>query len=242
MLHAHNRTLPAIRIPESAAVAIRLWRAHLTWAEVQSLRGRARGRLLECFADRAPVVLLEMDGSLIGVGCRLFALEGGDSERLLGHASVGIGDGLRGDSSYQNAMELMAVVWGLAALGQLGYRDCCIRIRGDSRTILEWTCSTRGAFQSVRARSPVIAFVAVCGRFGFSIDRDPQWIAGEVNVVCDGLSRLVSVDAELVGPRVTLVHGDRLQQLCHPRNIPVGVVGVTNRFREVIEAFAGRPK
>ena len=58
---------------------------------------------------------------------------------------------LKGDSSYQNTVELMAVVWGLAGLGQLGFQNCGVRIRGDSETVLRWTCATRESFGSTSA-------------------------------------------------------------------------------------------
>ena len=153
MLNAFNRTRHSIfLIPESVRGAIRLWRAHLFWAEIQTVRGAPRGRSLESFDLRPPILVLEMDGSLTGLGCRLFTRDPhSGSERLLGHMKATLVDDLGGDSSYQNTMELLAVVWGLAGLGQLGYQNCGVRIRGDSDTVLHWTSSTRGSFGSILA-------------------------------------------------------------------------------------------
>ena len=169
------------------------------------MRGAPRGRSLESFDLRPPILVLEMDGSLTGLGCRLFTRDPhSGSERLLGHMKATLVDDLGGDSSYQNTMELLAVVWGLAGLGQLGYQNCGVRIRGDSDTVLHWTSSTRGSFGSILARGSLIAFVATCRKFDFVIDRELQWISGEDNCACDALSRQAPFPLEELGNEVVL--------------------------------------
>jgi ribonuclease HI len=182
-----------------------------------------------------------MDGSLTGLGCRLFKLNPpSDSEHLLGHMKAVLGEDLRGDSSYQNTMELLAVVWGLAGLGQLGYQNCGIRIRGDSDTVLRWTSATRGSFGSTLARGSLIAFVAVCQKYDFVIDRNYQWISGSDNCACDALSRQVAFPPEELGEEVVLECGDELMHWCTPANNPVGDVELNRRFNLVMGVLPPR--
>ena len=205
------------------------------------MRDAPRGRSLESFELRPPQLVVEMDGSLAGLGCRLFSRDPlSGSEYLLGHMRAVLVEDLKGDSSYRNTMELMAVVWGLAGLGQLGFQNCGVRVRGDSETVLRWTCATRGSFGSTRARGCLIAFVAVCRKFDFVIDREFQWIKGEDNCACDALSRQVSFPLEELGVELVLERQDELMHLCTPSNNPVGDVELDRRFNLAMEALPTR--
>ena len=115
------------------------------------MSGAHHGRPMETFRVRQPSVVLKMDGSLYGIGCRFFSLFESGEERLLGHSSAPTVDDMAGRPELQNTVELMAVVYGLAVLGRCGYRNCCIRIRGDSTTAQKRTYSTAFTFKSVNA-------------------------------------------------------------------------------------------
>ena len=164
---------------------------------------------------------------MTGLGCRLFALDplsGG--ERLLCPTRAVLVEDLNGDSSYQNTMELMVVVWGLAGLCQLGG----VRIRGDSEILLRWTCVTRGSFGSTSAPGCLMAFVAVSRKFDFAIDRGFQWIKGEDSCACNDLSRQVSFPSKELGVELVLERQEELMHLCTPSNNPVGDVEMDRRF------------
>ena len=85
--------------PESTKVVIKMWRAHM----------------------------VEFDGALMGVGVRLFRI---DPEGVVGETVFACGVGLttdftcgfKGDSLYQNAMELLAFAVWLGAVVKLGGR------------------------------------------------------------------------------------------------------------------------
>ena len=129
--------------PESAKVVIKMWRAYMVTSEIRKKKGELRGRDLDSFRERKASWLVEFDGALRGVRVRLYRV---DPEGVVGEVVFACGIGLTtdfkcgfgGNSSYQNAMELLAFTVGLGAVVKLGGEGSKVRLRGDSTTVLSW--------------------------------------------------------------------------------------------------------
>ena len=171
-----------------AETAIRLWRVLLLRTEMNVRLNSSTGRPLELFRLRPPSYVIEFDGSLTGVGFRIFALVD-DCEILYGAGALTAAFDLDDDSSYQNTMELAAVVSALVLLATSGVSGTAVRLRGDSVSVLTWLSRSSPSIDSSIAKSATIAFVACCLRYDFVVDPEFLWIAGTENVFCDSLSR-----------------------------------------------------
>ena len=134
--------------------------------------------------------LIEYDSSLTGLGVRIFQLGGMGrrEETLVIVAGLDTPFQLKGDSSFQNTMEFMAVVLGLGLLAKEGVHNARFRLRGDSRTSLAWAKKHRfKPGPSEATASAFLLFNQVCGLcMG---EEDNEFILGLINVECDGLSR-----------------------------------------------------
>ena len=142
---------------------------------------------METFRKRDPIWVVEFDGCFTGGGLRLFSLEEGGEQRLRYAGSGNADYKLKGNSAYQNAMELLVVVVALVALARLGVRGETVRLRGDSVTVLEW--AKKGRYNSGHAMTMGIVMVVVGEMFQLQISEDPQHMLSEDNYLCDSLSR-----------------------------------------------------
>ena len=127
---------------------------------------------------------------------------------------------LKGDSSFQNTMEFMAVVLGLGLLAKEGIHNARFRLRGDSRTSLAWAKKHRfKPGPSEATASAFLLFNQVCGLcMG---EEDNEFILGLINVECDGLSRGKNPAQLGYDPSIirSILPGDTLYQLvclCDP--------------------------
>jgi hypothetical protein len=188
-----------IKLSAEAKITIRLWRSFLIASELRANKGYPRGRDIDSFQLRVPSFRLEFDGSLKGLGFRVFLIQN-DFETLLYSGAVLLAFDLRGLAMYQNAMELAAVVCGLASLAHRGVRRSAVCLRGDSMSVLEWTADSQTTFKSTIARSAAMLFSAICDRFDLTIDKGWQHLLSEQNGACDDLSRGVPISANLIGP------------------------------------------
>ena len=157
-----------------------LWRAMLTLLE---LRRELFTRPISSFPDRPASFRICYDASLTGIGVIVRSTEG----RILAALRAPAPFDLQGDSSFQNTMEFLAVTMGLLVLAKfLDARSAAIDIEGDNRSSLAWASTQR--FRSGPSRPTAMLFVALCSVFDLSV-ADSIHIAGELNTLCDGLSR-----------------------------------------------------
>ena len=166
-----------------AITCIWLWRVFLVEAE---LAGGGFGLPLEYFRLRPPGWRLEFDGSLIkGLGLKMSRWEDDEWETEW-VASIRLPFDLKDDSSYQNAVEFLAVVVCFAIMARRGHRDVAIHLKGDSTTALCWALEQR--FRTGFSRNGVIAFVALSLGTGFKVD-GTEHVDGKTNVEMDDFSR-----------------------------------------------------
>jgi hypothetical protein len=178
----------SVTLSKRSKMAIRLWRAYLLRSELRAAEGEREGRSLDTFRRRAARLVLEFDGSLTGVGVRLFAVEHG-RERLLDAVGVAARYELGGQSAYQNAMEVAAVSTGLALAARRGGRGATIHLRGDSMSALEWLSSGRSDTKSLLARNAIIVCVVLLREHDMLFDTAYTHLSSEQNGPCDALSR-----------------------------------------------------
>jgi hypothetical protein len=169
---------------------IQMWRAYLLVAEIEYRRGTRVGRCIHSFCSGAASLVIEFDGSLTGLGWKIFDLSPDGHEELRESGQVvfeDFGIALDSDSSFQNACETCAFTMALCHCSALGYRDIDIRLRGDSTTALAW--GSNEMYKSRFALAAVLQLVAVCEIREYRISGFTEWIASEVNEDCDALSR-----------------------------------------------------
>ena len=122
-----------VQLSEEAKHCIRRWRAVLC---LQELDGAGVRRPITEMVPREASWLIEYDGSLTGLGIRIFQLDSRGEETLKIVAEVNTPFCLQGESRYQNTMEFLAIVTGLALLKREGVSGAWIRLRGDSTSSL----------------------------------------------------------------------------------------------------------
>lgn len=212
-----------VPLPPQARLAVSLWRAYMLAAEADRDAGRSFGRPFHFFGELPPRGILEFDGSLDGIGWRLFD---STSQSWIAVAfMVPPPTHLQArDSSYQNTMELSALAMGLAHAVTLGWKHSAIHIRGDSRSVLHWAASTN--FRSQLAVGAAALLMATCSAADLHI-ADATWISSDDNAICDSLSRGRPDDLRARGfidvPPADLTFAHPFQgllALCSPTNVP----------------------
>jgi hypothetical protein len=83
---------------------------------------------------------------------------------------------------------MLALVIGILVVVTIGAVNACIKIRGDSITVLEW--AKRDTFRaSNRSTSICMALVVILEKFNITINEESQHLSSKANHVCDDLSR-----------------------------------------------------
>ena len=162
-------------------------------SEIEYKRGTRVGRSIHSFCKGAVSIVVEFDGSLTGLGWRIFELSPNGHEKFREAGQVVLDDfdvdfnDVEYRSSYQNACETCAFTMALCHCSALGYQDIDIRLRGDSTTALAW--GSNDMFKSRFALAAVLLQVALCEIFDYRIGDSTEWIASKENDYCDTLSR-----------------------------------------------------
>jgi hypothetical protein len=152
---------------------------------------RGRGYSFDAFRPRAPRTVIEFDGSIYGLGGRVFALEPDGTEVLTLELALPLPDSLDADPELrtrsQNSCELLAVV--VTALASLFVAPCpgALLIRGDSRVALAWMAEEH--FASPLSMRTALAWTFLAHRFDLVVVESVH-LPKEENTVCDGYSRL----------------------------------------------------
>jgi hypothetical protein len=151
------------------------------------LQGSRFCRSIETFELRTSTFAVEYDASLNGLGIVLYKLDEDTSEPTLWKvAGITTSFQVIQDSSYQNAMEFIAVVMAIAILVKLGVRGATIEITGDNTSSLTWAHSER--FKGVRSQRAAIVYIALGMSFDIEVGGATH-VAGIDNNLCDRLSR-----------------------------------------------------
>ena len=95
------------------------------------------------------------------------------------------------DSSFQNTVEFIADVVGIAGFCALGYTGRGIKLIGDNTSSLAWAATER--FRAGRSRPAGILFMALAVTHDLVIS-DTEHLPGKRNLVCDSLSRAGSYE------------------------------------------------
>ena len=172
------------RLREGAITCIWLWRVFLVEAE---LAGGGFRLPLEYFRERTIVWKLEFDGSLKGVGLRVLRkIEDDWEEEWV--AGIRLPFELKGDSSFRNTVEFIAVIAAYAIMARRGHRDLAIHLTGDSTTALAWAKNQN--FKIGPSRNSAVVFVAIHVGTGFRSEVT-TFVDSESNKFMDDLSRLI---------------------------------------------------
>jgi len=126
-------------------------------------------------------------------------------------------------SEFQNSVEMLALVIGILVAVTMGAVNSCIKIRGDSITVLEW--AKRGTFRaSNRSTSICMALVVILEKFNITINEESQHLSSKANHVCDDLSRGREPALNSCGEGVVWCKKEgmvsRLVELCNPLSGP----------------------
>lgn len=216
----------SVRSLSSEAVCdVHMWRGFLV---LLGLDAAKYARPLESFRPRRPSVLIEYDASLRGFGVGVSVKPPwADEYTLVAYTRLVIPYLVTDDSSFQNTCEFIAVLLGLLLIKQTG----CVApgfaydLVGDNVTSLSWV--RRGYTASVLARRANVGFSLVAVDLDATL-AETRHIAGELNVVYDGLSRGksgtdVGLPAELYVPLSLECLAVRYVVLCDP-SVPTAEV------------------
>jgi ribonuclease HI len=184
--------------------------------------GFIHGRDISILAQDCESILIEFDGSLTGIGVRLFDIQRNKEGILIGEFGYLTGINLEGDSSYQNAMELMALTAGVAIMVALGWREVGIAIRGDSQSVLHW--AQKLTFNSSRCVGCVLFLALLLEYSACYFTKSAIHITSEQNFACDRLSRQGSITSEATGKLLKDV-----VQFCNPLWSPQNEQDFTTR-------------
>ena len=153
-----------IVLPDTAYLVILLWRVFLF---LMKLNLRAFSRRLEDFRPPGSAqFLLEVDGSPIGIGFFIHQRIGGKWKCIYAVSWCDEYD-LQNDSRYQNSMEFIASIMGLACLAFLGHYRKRIEILGDNKTSLVWLEALK--FRPGASTAAAIAYITLIKHCGFKV-------------------------------------------------------------------------
>ena len=187
-----------VPVSDDLRMVIDLW---LVFLLVMELEPTKFNRPLASFREVMPEHTLNQDASLTGVGLIVSrfthhgavarepqeVLDPGDG-RVAAASGYQLPYDLRGDSSYQNAVEFISIVVGLCLMASLGLYGGGVLVQGDSTTGLSWTADEK--FRAGRSSAAVVFFMQLQQRYAMSIS-DTEHLPGVINP-SDPLSRGVS--------------------------------------------------
>ena len=160
----YNNLEVEIILPSDAYLVIVLWRCFFF---LMKLDPREFSRPLQDFRPHDPAeFLLEVDGCPIGIGIFIHQRISGEWVPLFAVSWCDEYD-LQNDSRYQNSMEFVASVMGLACMGWLGHFDKSVEILGDNIASLAWLEAMK--FRPGPSTSAAIAYILLHKQCGYNV-------------------------------------------------------------------------
>ena len=158
--------------------------------------------------------VVEYDGSIYGIGGRVFELVDGE-EVLRLCVSLDLTEGISSHPSrtlIQNGCELLAASVTTAALISLGVRGAGLLLRGDSIVSGSWLA--KGHYTSPFSKNSSLLWLSLQESCGLSIE---SWVhlPKEVNTTCDDYSRGIRPTTLACSPGVDVLLG-QLVIFCNP--------------------------
>jgi hypothetical protein len=141
-----------------------LWRCFFF---LMKLDLREFSRPLEEFRPQgAAEFLLEVDGCQMGIGILIHECIDGEWSPIFAVSWCDEYD-LQNDSRYQNSMEFISAVMGLATLGWLGHFNKRVEVLGDNTTSLSWLEAMK--FRPGASTSAALAYILLHKQCGYSV-------------------------------------------------------------------------
>ena len=183
----YNNLEVIIQLPNTAYLVVYLWRIFFF---MMKLDPQNFSRPLESFRPFPQAqFLLEIDGCPEGIGVLIYLRVGpkGHEEDELIYGFSWCGEySLNNDSKYQNSMEFIAAVMGIACLGYLRFNDVHIEVLGDNTSSLSWLSALK--FKPGPSTSAAIAYMLL-NKIGKMNVVNTVFRPGVKNVLADALSR-----------------------------------------------------
>jgi len=202
-----------------AILVIWIWRAFLM---LVAIHPEEYSRPLLSFRVVPTTFYVEFDASLEGLGIVISTMI--NQRRTIYRAvSIDTPYQLKGDSSHQNTMEFMAIVFALCLLRSLGHCNVGVEYMGDSMSALSWAKYER--FKRGNSVPTALLFMRVASTSFIKVNHVTH-IAGVNNTVCDKLSRhqLPSELGFLIEHTIyqeQIVWIDKFFDICNPLGSPL---------------------
>lgn len=199
-----------LELDDTALVALHLCRAIV----VRHLTHMSACYSFDRLVPRRPTWVVEYDGSIYGIGGRLFELVAG-REVLRLCISLDMPDEVASHperDNIQNGCELLAASISAAALLSLGASGAALLLRGDSMVSGSWL--SKGHYASHFSKNSSLLWLTLLQSCGFTIE---LWVhlPKASNTACDDLSRRLRPTLLSCPPAVNSAL-DRLVALCNP--------------------------
>ena len=160
-----------------------LWVSFLLLMEINPIRFTRR---FDQFTSRAPNIHINVDASLTGIGIIISHIDANQLLSVLAVTGFETPFELNGDSSFQNAMEFVAVICALTLCVRLGMRSISVSLQGDNQTALAWSITEK--FKGTLALKAACIFICLSTSCRIDI-AETEHLAGNLNVRSDALSR-----------------------------------------------------
>jgi hypothetical protein len=169
------------KLKSASVITIWVWRAILCLLAINPI---LYSRDLESFRSTQSTVKIEYDASLTGLGIILL-INDGDNWVTWKVTSIDL-PFLLSCSGYQNTVEFIAIIMGVAMLYMLGISNTGLIVAGDNTTSLAWIGNDN--FSNGYSARAAIVYCQLLIKSKLRINETIH-IPGEFNFICDQLSR-----------------------------------------------------
>ena len=176
---------PHIRIALTlqAQTDIIMWRSFVLLLVAQPTK---LSRSMESFRPQAPQYCFKYDASLTRIAVGVYA---SDNDELLVFAAVDLPFAVNDEARRQNTMEFLAIIFGLLLCWRSHKSEFHYNLHGDSISSLAWASKDR--VNSKLARRGNIVYTTLAMHLDARVAVTTH-IPGKLNIIFDGLSRLLS--------------------------------------------------
>ena len=173
----------SIALTLQAQTDIIMWRSFVLLLIAQPTK---LSRSMESFRPQAPQYCSKYDVSLTRIAVGIYT---SDSDDLLTFAAVDLPFPVNNEARRQNTMEFLAIIFGLLLCWRTQKSDFHYNLHGDSMSSLVW--ATKDRVNSKLARRGNIVYTTLSMHLDAKVAVTTH-IPGKLNIIFDGLSRLLS--------------------------------------------------